>query len=312
MKLGIGLPNHVANVEGAVIARWARRAEERGFESVTTIDRLVYPSLDSIISLAVAAGATANLTLITNVLLAPLYPPVPLAKQLATLAEVSGDRLVLGVAVGGREDDYAAAGADFDTRGGLLDAAVPVWRRVWAGESGDREEPLCPSPVTIPVLFGGKSKATLRRATTLGEGWAAGAVRDYPTQSSFAEEIRSGWEKAGRAGRPIIQTSLNFAIGADAVVAEGRRNLGRYYGFTPDYCALSVRGHGGDTRRCPRCRETLPRPRVRQIALPPRRRDPGSGRPPRRRGSVAQGHPASAGLARSAVAVAGSVTSRLK
>ena len=82
--------------------------------------------------------------------------------------------------------------------------------------------------MTIPVLFGGKSKATLRRATTLGEGWAAGAVRDYPTQSSFADEIRSGWEKAGRAGRPIIQTSLNFAIGEDAVVAGGRRNLGRY------------------------------------------------------------------------------------
>ncbi|MGH3641673.1 MAG: LLM class flavin-dependent oxidoreductase [Mycobacterium sp.] len=240
MKLGIGLPNHVAEVKGPAIAHWARRAEERGFESVTTIDRLIYPSLDSIISLAVAAGATANLALITNVLLAPLYPPVLLAKQLATLAEASGDRLVLGVAVGGREDDYAAAGVDFGARGELLDAATPVWRRVWAGESVDGEVSLCPSPVTIPVLFGGKSKATLRRATTLGDGWAAGAVRDYATQSSFAEEIRSGWQKAGRVGRPTIQASLNFAVGDDAVVAEGRRNLGRYYGFTPEYCALSV------------------------------------------------------------------------
>ena len=62
MKLGIGLPNHVAEVRGPAIAQWARRVEERGFESVTTIDRLIYPSLDSLISLAVAAGASAKRT----------------------------------------------------------------------------------------------------------------------------------------------------------------------------------------------------------------------------------------------------------
>jgi alkanesulfonate monooxygenase SsuD/methylene tetrahydromethanopterin reductase-like flavin-dependent oxidoreductase (luciferase family) len=240
MKLGIGLPNHVAEVEGSAIAQWARRAEERGFESVTTIDRLIYPSLDSIISLAVAAGATADLTLVTNVLLAPLYPPVLLAKQLASVAAASGDRLVLGVAVGGRQDDYAAAGVDFGSRGGILDDVTAVWRRVWAGESLDGETPLCPSPVAIPVLFGGKSKATLRRATTLGDGWAAGAVRDYAMQSSFADQVRSRWQEAGRAGRPTIQASLNFAIGDEEVVADGRRNLGRYYAFTPEYSAMSV------------------------------------------------------------------------
>ena len=238
MKVGIGLPNHVAGVPGPTLGEWARRAEERGFESITTIDRLIYPSLDSVIALAVAAGATTDVTLVTNVLLAPLYPPVLLAKQLATLAAVSGERLVLGVAVGGRADDYAAAGVEFASRGTLLDAAAVVWRRVWAGEAVDGETPPVPSPVTIPLLFGGRSKATLRRASTLGDGWAAGAVRDYGTQSSFADEIRAGWQRAGRPGRPTIQASLNFAIGAAA--ADGRRHLGRYYAFTPEYCARSV------------------------------------------------------------------------
>jgi alkanesulfonate monooxygenase SsuD/methylene tetrahydromethanopterin reductase-like flavin-dependent oxidoreductase (luciferase family) len=240
MKIGIGLPNHVAEVKGPVLAEWARRAEERGFESVTTIDRLIYPSFDSIVALAVAAGATTNLALVTNVLLAPLYPPVLLAKQLATLADASGDRLILGVAVGARHDDYLAADIEFGSRGKLLDAAPAIWRNVWAGRAVDGETPLCPSPVTIPVLFGGKSKAALRRAVTLGDGWAAGAVRDYGTQSSFADELRSGWQKAGRAGSPIIQASLNFAMGARDLVDSGRRNLGRYYGFKPDYAAINI------------------------------------------------------------------------
>ncbi|BBZ27763.1 luciferase [Mycolicibacterium madagascariense] len=240
MKVGIGLPNHVAGVNGPVLVEWARRAEERGFESVTTIDRLIYPGLDSIVALAVAAGATTTTTLVTNVLLAPLYPPVLLAKQLASLADASGGRLVLGVAVGGRPDDYVSAGTEFATRGKRLDAATAVWRRVWAGETVDGGLPLGPAPVTIPVLFGGKSSATLRRATTLGDGWAAGAVRDYPAQSSFADRVRSGWRAADRPGRPILQASLNVTLGDADVVEDGRRHLGRYYAFTPDYCALSV------------------------------------------------------------------------
>ncbi len=99
------------------MVEWARRAEQRGFESVTTIDRLVYPSLDSIIALALAAGATTDLALVSNILLAPLYPPAILAKQLASLALAAGDRIAIGVAVGAREDDYTAAGVEFRKRG---------------------------------------------------------------------------------------------------------------------------------------------------------------------------------------------------
>jgi len=61
VKIGIGLPNHVAGVPGPLIASWARRAQDRGFESVTTIDRLVYPGQDSIVALALAAGAVGDL-----------------------------------------------------------------------------------------------------------------------------------------------------------------------------------------------------------------------------------------------------------
>lgn len=240
MKIGIGLPNHVAGVAGTAVVEWARRAEQRGFDAVTTIDRLIYPSLDSVTTLALAAGATSTVGLVTNILLAPLYPPVLLAKQLATLSDASGGRLVLGVGVGARPDDYRGAGVEFDSRGTILDDAVTVWRRVWSGVPLDGETALCPASVTIPVLFGGKGKPTLRRVATLGDGWAGGAVRDYETQASFAEQIRTRWLDAGRTGRPLMQTSVNFTLGDDSVVAEGRRNLGTYYGNKPEYAALNV------------------------------------------------------------------------
>ena len=109
MKIGIGLPNNVVGVPGPLMVEWAQRAEHRGFESLTTIDRLVYPSLDSIIALALAGGATTDIALVSNILLAPLYPAAILAKQLASLALAAGDRIAIGVAVGARDVDYAAA-----------------------------------------------------------------------------------------------------------------------------------------------------------------------------------------------------------
>jgi alkanesulfonate monooxygenase SsuD/methylene tetrahydromethanopterin reductase-like flavin-dependent oxidoreductase (luciferase family) len=223
-----------------LMAEWARRAEQRGFESVTTIDRLIYPSLDSIVGLALAAGATTDLALVTNILLAPLYPAAILAKQLASLALAANDRLVVGVAVGARADDYAAAGVEFGQRGRRLDEEVTTMREAWRGTPVADGSPLSPEPVDIPLLFGGKSKATLRRATTVGDGWVAGALRDYPGQSEFADQVRAGWREAGRTGNPQTHASVNFAIGNEHVAESGRKHLAHYYGFKPEYAKLNV------------------------------------------------------------------------
>ncbi|MCV7356281.1 LLM class flavin-dependent oxidoreductase [Mycolicibacterium fluoranthenivorans] len=236
MKLGIGLPNHIAGVAGTGITEWARRAEERGFESVTTIDRLCYPGLDSLISLAAAAGATTDVTLVTNVLLAPVYPMVPLAKQIAGVAQISGGRLVVGLGVGNRPDDYASTGTDFDRRGKILDEQVERMRRLWTG-AGDA--PLC-APVSVPLLFGGRSAATVRRVTTVGDGWAAGAVRHYDVQAELVQRIRSGWAAAGRRGHPYLQASVNFGLGPEQAIAAGKDHLARYYGFSPEYAQVNV------------------------------------------------------------------------
>ncbi|MBJ7337582.1 LLM class flavin-dependent oxidoreductase [Mycolicibacterium sp.] len=238
MQIGIGLPNGSAGVRGSTILDWIRRAERRGFEVVSTIDRLVYPSFDSIIGLALAAGATNTLALQTNILLAPLYPRAILAKQLASIADAAGHRLTVGIAPGGRYDDYLAAGVDFGTRGRVLDDEISFVRQAWRGEAVVGDTPICAAPVVIPLLFGGTSNATVRRVGQAGDGWVSGALRDYTAEEAFADRIRHAWVEAGRSDSVLLHTCVNFALGDDADA--GREHIGRYYGFAPDYAELNV------------------------------------------------------------------------
>lgn len=240
MKLGIGLPNHIADVPGPAVVQWARRAEELGFESVATIDRLFSSGVDSLIALATAAGVTDELILVTNVLLAPMYPVIPLAKQLVSLAQVSGGRVAVGLGVGNRRDEYAGTGADFQRRGRTLDTQVERLRSLWAGERLADDTALCAAPVRIPLLFGGRSAATVRRVVATGDGWAAGAVRHYEEQAALAARIGAGWRDAGRPARPYLQASVNFGLGPADVVAAGRDHLARYYAFAPGYAQVNV------------------------------------------------------------------------
>lgn len=240
MEIGIGLPSHIAHAPGPLTPQWARRAEQRGFGSVATIDRLVYESLDSVVALSVAAGATTEIGLVTNVLLAPLYPAALLAKQLASVAGAVGERLTVGLGVGSRPDDYTAVGVDYRRRGKVLDETVALLRDAWDAKAVTGDRALCPAPVRIPIFFGGRSEATIRRVATTGDGWSAGALRDYANQSLLAERVHDAWREAGRSGRPRLVASVNFAIGDDETTRLGQEHLQRYYGFMPDYAALNV------------------------------------------------------------------------
>src|SRR6266542_3726635 len=178
MEIGIGLPNPVPGTPGRLLVDWARHAEERGFSALATIDRIVYPSYDSLAALAAAAGATSRIGLTTNILLAPAYQPALLAKSTASLDQLSGGRLTLGLAPGGRPDDYAVAGRDFHTRGRDFDAALDLMHRAWRGEPvGGGDNPICPTPVNgarVPILIGGASDQAIERTVRWGEGWTVG------------------------------------------------------------------------------------------------------------------------------------------
>jgi alkanesulfonate monooxygenase SsuD/methylene tetrahydromethanopterin reductase-like flavin-dependent oxidoreductase (luciferase family) len=244
MRIGIGLPNPVPGIPGTRLLEWAQRAEERGFAALATIDRVVYPSHDSLAALAAVAGATSRIGLMTNVLLAPVYPPVLLAKTAASIDQLSGGRLTLGMASGGRPDDFAAAGRDFHTRGRDFDAALDVMHRAWRGEPvGGGDKPVCPTPVNerrVPVLIGGAGDYAIRRVVEWGAGWTSGGVG--PDQiAPFAEQVRTAWKEAGRTGQPRLAALNYFSLG-DEAEAGSRGYLRDYYGFLGDYAELIAGG----------------------------------------------------------------------
>ena len=118
MEIGIGLPAAIAGVEGQTLLDWARRAEVRGFSTLAAIDRVAYGNYEPLVALAAAAAVTERIRLTTSILLAPVRSNHTLfAKQAASVDRLSNGRLVLGVGVGRREDDYTECGLDFHARG---------------------------------------------------------------------------------------------------------------------------------------------------------------------------------------------------
>lgn len=93
MKIGVGLPNQVRNVRPVVIPEWASRAEKAEFSTLGSVGRVAYPGVMDTVALAASAGATSTIGLISNILIAPAWPPVLLAKEAAGIDAVSGGRL---------------------------------------------------------------------------------------------------------------------------------------------------------------------------------------------------------------------------
>lgn len=243
MKIGIGLPNPVPGCPGTLLPEWAAAAERRGFPTLATIDRVAFPSHDSLISLAAAAAVTERIELLTNVLLLPLRNPVLIAKEAATLASISGGRLTLGIAVGGREDDFVATGVSFAGRGKRTDRMLDTMLAAWRGDPvGGSPEPVVPAVPggTIPLLIGGGGEPGVRRAVTYGVGWTGGGTP--PAQvAPLAARVREAWREAGRDGEPRILALAYFSIGADVEEAS-HAYLRHYYGFLGPYAEAIAGG----------------------------------------------------------------------
>jgi len=231
MDVGIGLPNIVPGTPGALLVEWARRAEEQGFSTLATIDRVAYPGYESLIALAAAAAVTRRVGLLTNILLAPTRNAVMLAKEAASLDRLSGGRLTLGLAVGSREDDYRAVGKGFTDRGRRFDDDLELMHRAWRGEPLEGGRPVGPPPANgerIELLIGGTSDAAVRRVVTWGVGWTTGG--SGPERAApMVERIREAWASAGREGAPRLVGLTYFGLGDDAA-ARGHGYLTDYYG----------------------------------------------------------------------------------
>jgi alkanesulfonate monooxygenase SsuD/methylene tetrahydromethanopterin reductase-like flavin-dependent oxidoreductase (luciferase family) len=230
VRIGIGLPAAIPGAEMTVLGQWAADSERAGFDAVGVFDRLVYDNLEPLVALAVAAARTERVELLTTVLdVGWRNNPVLLAKQMASVEQVSGGRLTAGLGLGGWPEDYAASQAPQTGLAALWESSLATMRAVWTGKASGQGGPMPKLPDGRPaLLFGGLVPAAHERAATHGQGWVSPLFGLSPLQEG-AVAIRTAWEEAGRSGRPRIMTGRYFSLGddADAIADEYVRH---YYG----------------------------------------------------------------------------------
>jgi alkanesulfonate monooxygenase SsuD/methylene tetrahydromethanopterin reductase-like flavin-dependent oxidoreductase (luciferase family) len=233
MQIGIGHPGTIPGVKGQFILDWAKRADAGPFSSLASLDRLVYPNYDALITLTAAAAVTQRIRLITTVLLVPLHNAVVLAKQTASLDAISGGRLTLGVGVGGREDDFRAASASFHDRGKRFEAQLDTMKRVWSGQPlAEDIGPIGPAPVQPggpELLIGGYSPTAIKRVGRWGNGYISGGAPPPVARQNYAL-AEQAWKAAGRAGKPRFVAATYWGLGPNAAERVGAY-IRNYYAF---------------------------------------------------------------------------------
>jgi alkanesulfonate monooxygenase SsuD/methylene tetrahydromethanopterin reductase-like flavin-dependent oxidoreductase (luciferase family) len=234
MYIGIGLPASIPEVTPSILFDWARLADAGPFSSLGVIDRVVYSNYEPLITLAAVTSITQRIRLLTNVLVAPLRNTAILAKEAATLDALAGGRLTLGLGVGAREDDYAAAPAAFHNRGKRFEEQLTTMKRIWSGEALDEHSsPIGPKPVQQggpEVLIGGYSPMAIRRVGRFGDGLIIGSSTNAEVASQFFAVARQAWQEQGRSGNPRFVGCKYFALGPYAA-ERANAFIRHYYSF---------------------------------------------------------------------------------
>jgi alkanesulfonate monooxygenase SsuD/methylene tetrahydromethanopterin reductase-like flavin-dependent oxidoreductase (luciferase family) len=243
MEIGIGLPSVVPGTTREQLIDWARDAEDAGFSTLGTIDRIVYPNYEPLIALSAAAAVTERIRLATDVMLGPLrVNAAQVAKQILSLdALAGGGRAVLGIGLGAREDDYEISGVDLSTRGAWLDRALEKIRAIWNGD-GDLEAKVGPRPIGDgpTLLVGGYVETSIRRAARFGDGWTQGGSGPdaFVDDKKKLDEV---WKEAGREGKPKTMALVYFSLGPSAE-ENARSSLLSYYAWLGDEAAEGIAG----------------------------------------------------------------------
>lgn len=217
MHIGVCLPNYGRAASPEAIREVALAAEALGFDSVWTTDHILVPQahlepygriFETWTTLAYVAAITQRVRLGTSILLLALRHPVLVAKQAATLDQLSGGRLILGVGAGWLAQEFEHLGVPFRRRIRLLEEGLALMRVLWADPRPRFEgrffritdavfEPLPAQPGGPPVWIGGNTEAAVRRAARLGDGWHPVGL-DPETLRERVERLRA-WAN----GRPV-------------------------------------------------------------------------------------------------------------
>lgn len=231
------LPVMEPGLDAAILERWSRVIDDGPFSSLCFGERMAFDNPDALTLLGAVAAWTSRVRIATTVVVPQLHHPVQLAKALATGDLLSGGRLSVGVGVGGRDEDYRAAGAEVSskTMQGMADR-VATMRRVWAGEKVvEAVRPVGPPPVQAggpEILVGTMGPRTIRHASTWADG-LAGVTLDLDAAGvgRLFDQARADWSEAGRPA-PRLTTSFWFAVG-DEPRAQVHGHLRHYMNWLP-------------------------------------------------------------------------------
>src|ERR1700758_5333436 len=211
MRVGIHLP-HIGRKAGPdAIRRAAIQAEDLGFADAWTSEHLIIPKgapsppsavfYDPVLTLTWAAAFTKRIGLGTSVLVLPMRPPLPLAKELATLQNLSEGRLILGAGVGWMEAEFAALGVPFRERGRRMDEGIAMMRAVWG------EDPISFPARHIPAIIDDmRMLPQPGRPIPIADGWHGSRLppedakpvvrrlREQRPEPEFTISLRYGWD----------------------------------------------------------------------------------------------------------------------
>jgi probable F420-dependent oxidoreductase len=235
MKIGVTIPNHFGVADPQQVIGLGKLAEELNYDSLWVMDHLfnlgyIQQRLDDkpyyhpMATLTYVSAVTTRITLGTSVMVLPYHNPVELAKYAATLDQLSGGRLILGIGAGGMVEEFEALGIPTSQRATLTNEAIVIMKELWTKERAAYQSRrwsfedirFSPKPAQkphIPIWVGGASEGAKRRAATLGDGWHPNGM----TPESFkdgCDEVRALAEKAGRNPSALLMSArVNVSIG---------------------------------------------------------------------------------------------------
>ena len=210
MRIGVTIRNMGDQSTAKTMSRCALAAEAAGLESAWVVDHIAIPPddaegsggryVDPLTALAWLAGVTQRINLGVGVLVLPYRAALPTVKQIASIQELSGERLILGVGVGWMPTEFQALGVNRSQRGRITDATLDLLNRCFAGDevthNGQRFL-FKPRPRKPPVLVGGGPPHALQRAAQYGDGWLPMGL--HPDK--LAKHLRTYRDFCATAGR---------------------------------------------------------------------------------------------------------------
>ncbi|MEM7018061.1 MAG: TIGR03619 family F420-dependent LLM class oxidoreductase [Pseudomonadota bacterium] len=234
MKLGVTVRNMGTESTPEMITECAQAADTIGLDSAWVVDHIAIPPddaegsggryMDPLATLAYLAGITQNIQLGVGVLVLPYRPILPTAKWIATIQELSGERLIFGAGVGWMRPEFKALGLDRKNRGKDTDAMLAFLNECFEQDEVELNgQPFLfkPRPKRPPIFIGGAAPHALRRALRYGDGWLPMALSPAKL-APLATQLKEMGREAGKTMQVISFSGLplNDASAAEDMIAE--------------------------------------------------------------------------------------------